>query len=140
VIAGQSLMAVRSLTDIWVDANFKETQLASLRIGQSADLDLDTYGSRQRFKGRISGFTMGTGSTLALLPAENATGNFVKVVQRLPVRIDLLDYDPDKMPLFIGLSVTPYVHVNEEPTGPDAGKVLQPYMPTTAPTTEPETP
>jgi membrane fusion protein (multidrug efflux system) len=98
------------------------------------------YGSRQHFKGRISGFTMGTGSTLALLPAENATGNFVKVVQRLPVRIDLLDYDPDKMPLFIGLSVMPYVHVNEEPTGPDAGKVLQPYLPTTAPTTEPETP
>jgi len=140
VIAGQSVMAVRSLTDIWVDANFKETQLASLRIGQSADLDLDMYGSRQHFKGRISGFTMGTGSTLALLPAENATGNFVKVVQRLPVRIDLLDYDPDKMPLFIGLSVMPYVHVNEEPTGPDAGKVLQPYLPTTAPTTEPETP
>ena len=55
----------------------------------------------------------------------------MKVVQRLPVRIDLVDYDPDKMPLFIGLSVTPYVHVNEEPTGPDAGKVLQPYLPTT---------
>ena len=108
VIAGQSLMAVRSLTEIWVDANFKETQLADLRIGQPVDLDVDMYGSRQHFKGRISGFTMGTGSTLALLPAENATGNFVKVVQRLPVRIDLVDYDPDKMPLFIGLSVTPY--------------------------------
>ncbi len=91
------------------------------------------------FKGRISGFTMGTGSTLALLPAENATGNFVKVVQRLPVRIDLLDYDPDKTPLFIGLSVTPYVHVNENPAGPNAGQVLQPYLPTTAPTDEPET-
>ena len=81
------------------------------------------YGSRQSFKGRISGFTMGTGSTLALLPAENATGNFVKVVQRLPVRIDLMDYDPDKAPLFIGLSVTPYVHINEEPTGPERGQV-----------------
>jgi membrane fusion protein (multidrug efflux system) len=138
VIAGQALMAVRSLTEIWVDANFKETQLGDLRIGQSVDLDVDMYGSRQRFEGRITGFTMGTGSTLALLPAENATGNFVKVVQRLPVRIDLMDYDPDKIPLFIGLSVTPYVHVNEEPTGPDAGKVLQPYLPTTAPTTEPE--
>jgi membrane fusion protein, multidrug efflux system len=138
VIAGQALMAVRSLTEIWVDANFKETQLSDLRIGQSVDLDVDMYGSRQRFEGRITGFTMGTGSTLALLPAENATGNFVKVVQRLPVRIDLMDYDPDKIPLFIGLSVTPYVHVNEEPTGPDAGKVLQPYLPTTAPTTEPE--
>ena len=79
------------------------------------------YGSRQRFKGRISGFTMGTGSTLALLPAENATGNFVKVVQRLPVRIDLVDYDPENAPLFVGLSVTPYVYVKETPTGPDAG-------------------
>jgi membrane fusion protein (multidrug efflux system) len=130
VIVGQSLMAIRSLTDIWVDANFKETQLANLRIGQTVDLDVDMYGSRQHFRGRISGFTMGTGSTLALLPPENATGNFVKVVQRLPVRIDLTDYDPDKSPLFIGLSVTPSVNVKEEPTGPDAGKVLQPYMPT----------
>lgn len=138
VIVGQSLMAVRSLTEIWVDANFKETQLAKLRIGQSADLDVDMYGSRHRFKGRVSGFTFGTGSTLALLPAENATGNFVKVVQRLPVRIELTDYDPDKLPLFIGLSVTPSVYVNEEPTGPDAGKFLQPYMPTAAsPTSAP---
>jgi membrane fusion protein (multidrug efflux system) len=137
VIAGQSLMAIRSLTEIWIDANFKETQLAKLRIGQTADLDVDMYGSRQQFQGRITGFTMGTGSTLALLPAENATGNFVKVVQRLPVRIDVLDYDPDKAPLFIGLSVTASVHINEEPAGPDAGSVLQPFMPAT--TTGPET-
>ena len=80
------------------------------------------YGSRQRFRGRISGFTMGTGSTLALLPAENATGNFVKVVQRLPVRIELLDYDPDKTPLFIGLSVTPYVHVQRDADRAGRGK------------------
>lgn len=141
VIAGQSVMAVRSLTDIWVDANFKETQLRNLRIGQPVDLDVDMYGSRHRFKGRISGFTMGTGSTLALLPAENATGNFVKVVQRLPVRIDLVDYNPDQIPLFIGLSVTPSVHIHGEPTGPGAGKVLQPYVMTAAPAaaTMPET-
>jgi membrane fusion protein (multidrug efflux system) len=125
VVAGQSLMAIRSLTDIWVDANFKETQLANLRIGHPATLYVDMYGNRQVFRGRVSGFTMGTGSTLALLPPENATGNFVKVVQRLPVRIDLVDYDPDKTPLFVGLSVRPYVHFRETPTGPDAGKVLQ---------------
>jgi membrane fusion protein, multidrug efflux system len=125
VVAGEQLMALRSLTEIWVDANFKETQLAKLRIGQRVDLDVDMYGRRQRFRGRISGFTMGTGSTLALLPAENATGNFVKVVQRLPVRIELTDYNPDTTPLFIGLSVTPYVYVYEKPTGPDAGKLLQ---------------
>jgi membrane fusion protein (multidrug efflux system) len=125
VVAGEELMAVRSLSEIWVDANFKETQLAKLRIGQPVDLVVDMYGHHQRFTGRISGFTMGTGSTLALLPAENATGNFVKVVQRLPVRIDLLDYNPDVIPLFIGLSVTPHVYVYEKPTGPDAGKFLQ---------------
>src|SRR5262249_29139102 len=124
---GQSLMAVRSLTDIWIDANFKETQLADLRIGQPADLYVDMYGGRKVFKGRVSGFTMGTGSTLALLPPENATGYFVEVVQRLPVRIDLVDYDADRAPLFIGLSVRPYVHVHAEPTGSDAGKVLQPH-------------
>jgi membrane fusion protein (multidrug efflux system) len=128
VLPGQRMMALRSLTEIWVDANFKETQLAKLRIGQAVDVDVDMYGSRHEFRGRISGFTMGTGSTLALLPAENATGNFVKVVQRLPVRIELLDYNPEVTPLFIGLSVTPYVHVNEKPTGPDAGRVLQPYL------------
>ncbi len=125
VVAGQELMVVRSLTEVWVDANFKETQLARMRIGQPVDLDVDMYGGSQRFRGRVAGFAMGTGSTLALLPAENATGNFVKVVQRLPVRIDLLDYNPDTRPLFVGLSVTPRVHVDAEGTGPDAGSVLQ---------------
>jgi membrane fusion protein (multidrug efflux system) len=139
VIAGQSLMAIRSLTEIWVDANFKETQLADLRIGQPVDLDVDMYGRRQHFDGRISGFTNGTGSTLALLPAQNATGNFVKVVQRLPVRIDLVNYDPDKTPLFIGLSVTPTVHTREPATGPDAGKVLQPDLAHISSASEPAT-
>ena len=129
VLAGQGLMAVRSLNEIWVDANFKETQLRDLRIGQPVDLYVDTYGSRHVFAGRISGFTIGTGSTLALLPPQNATGNFVKVVQRLPVRIELQNYDPDKEPLFIGLSVVPYVYLNKPPTGPDAGKVLQAAVP-----------
>jgi membrane fusion protein, multidrug efflux system len=128
VEAGQGLMAIRSLREIWVDANFKETQLADLRIGQRADLYVDMYGDRGVFQGRITGFTMGTGSTLALLPAQNATGNFVKVVQRLPVRIDISDYDPEKTPLFIGLSVNAYVFYKEPPTGPDAGKILQPYV------------
>jgi len=133
VVEGQALMALRSLTDIWVDANFKETQLEPLRIGQPVDLDVDMYGSSKRFHGRISGFTNGTGATLSLLPPENATGNFVKVVQRLPVRIDLVDYDPDQTPLFVGLSVTPHVRIHAAPTGPDAGKILQPYLAVTAP-------
>jgi membrane fusion protein, multidrug efflux system len=129
VQVGQNLMAIRSLDEIWVDANFKETQLGDLRIGQSVDLYVDMYGNRHVFKGRVAGFTMGTGSTLALLPPENATGNFVKVVQRLPVRIDLEGYDPNTDPLFIGTSVVPYVHIDQPPTGPDAGKFLQAYLP-----------
>jgi membrane fusion protein (multidrug efflux system) len=131
VQAGQQLMAVRALRppDLWIDANFKETQLANLRIGQRVRLEVDMYGSKKEFQGRISGFTMGTGQTLALLPPQNATGNFVKIVQRLPVRIDLIDYDPDKDPLFVGLSVTPYVYYKEPPTGPHAGEYLQPNTP-----------
>jgi membrane fusion protein (multidrug efflux system) len=129
VLAGQGLMAIRSLKEIWVDANFKETQLGDLRIGQPADLYADMYGGQHVFRGRIAGFTMGTGSTLALLPPQNATGNFVKVVQRLPVRIELQDYDPDKDPLFVGLSVMPYVYIDKPATGPDAGKVLQASLP-----------
>jgi membrane fusion protein (multidrug efflux system) len=135
VQVGQNLMAIRSLSEIWVDANFKETQLGDLRIGQPVDLYVDMYGGHV-FKGRVSGFTMGTGSTLALLPPENATGNFVKVVQRLPVRIELEGYDPSKYPLFVGTSVVPYVYINKPPTGPDAGKFLQtraPQPPTAAP-------
>jgi membrane fusion protein, multidrug efflux system len=122
---GQNVMAINSLRDIWIDANFKETQLRNLRIGQHVDLEVDMYGGKHTFEGRISGFTYGTGSTLALLPAQNATGNFVKVVQRLPVRIDLLNYDPDKLPLFAGLSVTPTVDLGIRPTGPNAGQYLQ---------------
>ena len=132
VQVGQNLMAVRSLNEIWVDANFKETQLRDLRIGQPVDLHVDMYGGTHIFKGRISGFTEGTGSTLALLPPENATGNFIKVVQRLPVRIDLVDYNPDQTPLFIGTSVVPYVYINKPPTGPNAGKFLQTYVPQSA--------
>jgi membrane fusion protein (multidrug efflux system) len=135
VQVGQSLMAIRSLGEIWVDANFKETQLRDLRIGQQADLYVDMYGDKRVFKGRISGFTEGTGSTLALLPPQNATGNFVKIVQRLPVRIELEGYDPDKNPLFIGTSVVPYVYINKPASGPDAGKFLQSSA--TASTTSP---
>jgi membrane fusion protein, multidrug efflux system len=122
VQAGQSLMVVRSLTEIWIDANFKETQLADLRIGQRVRLEVDMYGSRREYQGRITGFASGTGSTLALLPPENATGNFIKVVQRLPVRIELNDYHPETAPLFNGLSVVPYVYYKDPLIGNDPGK------------------
>jgi membrane fusion protein (multidrug efflux system) len=129
VTVGQSLMAVRSITEIWIDANFKETQLGNLRIGQRVRCEVDMYGSRKEFEGRITGFTMGTGQTLALLPPQNATGNFVKIVQRLPVRIELTDYDPDDLPLFVGLSVVPYVYYKEPATGDNAGDYLRPLTP-----------
>jgi membrane fusion protein (multidrug efflux system) len=140
VAVGQSLMAVRSLTEIWIDANFKETQLADLRIGQRVRCEVDTYGSRREYEGRISGFTMGTGQTLALLPPQNATGNFVKIVQRLPVRIELTDYNPDTdPPLFAGLSVEPFVYYKEplDTNVPNAGKILQALYPLPQGPTEP---
>ena len=139
VRSGAALMSVVPLGETYVVANFKETQLSYLRIGQPVDLITDMYGGRHVFKGRISGFTMGTGSTLALLPPENATGNFVKVVQRLPVRVEILNYDPYKVPLFVGLSVTPNVHIRETPIGPDAGQFLQ-GAPTLPPVGKTETP
>jgi membrane fusion protein (multidrug efflux system) len=86
------------------------------------------YGGHRDFEGRITGFTMGTGQTLALLPPQNATGNFVKIVQRLPVRIELSDYKPEEAPLFVGISVVPYVYYKEKPTGEHAGEFLQPYV------------
>jgi membrane fusion protein (multidrug efflux system) len=137
VQVGESLMAVRSLTEIWIDANFKETQLANLRIGQRALCEVDMYGGKHDFEGRITGFTMGTGQTLALLPPQNATGNFVKIVQRLPVRIELTNYDPDKLPLFVGLSVEPHVYYKEPPAGPHAGGMLQPPLALPQEETEP---
>jgi membrane fusion protein (multidrug efflux system) len=135
VQVGQSLMAVRSLTEIWIDANFKETQLGDLRIGQRVVCEVDMYGSRREYEGRITGFTMGTGQTLALLPPQNATGNFVKIVQRLPVRVELTNYNPDEETLFLGLSVEPRVYYKEPATGPHAGKFLQEVTP--LPTAEP---
>src|SRR4029450_11751327 len=116
VQVGQSLMAVRSITEIWIDANFKETQLAYLRIGQKVRCEVDMYGRRREYEGRITGFTMGTGQTLSLLPPQHATGNFVKIVQRLPVRIELTNYEPGEAPLFVGLSVVPYVYYKEAAT------------------------
>ncbi|HEX4000945.1 MAG TPA: HlyD family secretion protein [Pirellulales bacterium] len=123
VQVAQSLMSVYPLRDVWVDANFKEGQLDRLRIGQSVDLYIDAYPGHV-FPGRVAGFSAGTGAALSLLPPENATGNFVKVVQRLPVRIELTGPAPEDTPLFIGLSVEPEVDLSTEPRGPDAGRRL----------------
>jgi membrane fusion protein (multidrug efflux system) len=123
VQAGQTILAIRPLENVWIDANFKETQLDKLRIGQPVDLHVDAYPGRL-FHGRIAGFSAGTGAAMSLLPAQNATGNFVKVVQRLPVRIELTEPPPKDAPLFVGLSVAPAVDLQAPPTGPDAGQRL----------------
>ena len=98
------LMAVVPAKDLWIDANFKETQLAGVRIGQSATVVSDIYGDDVVYHGKVVGLGMGTGSAFSLLPAQNATGNWIKVVQRLPVRIELNPQDIAQHPLRIGLS------------------------------------
>ncbi|WP_426447801.1 multidrug efflux MFS transporter periplasmic adaptor subunit EmrA [Siccibacter colletis] len=98
------LMAVVPATHLWVDANFKETQLAHMRIGQPATVVSDIYGDDVKYTGKVVGLDMGTGSAFSLLPAQNATGNWIKVVQRLPVRIELDQQQLTDHPLRIGLS------------------------------------
>jgi membrane fusion protein (multidrug efflux system) len=98
------LLAVVPATNLWVDANFKETQLAGVRIGQPATVVADIYGDEVVYQGKVAGLDMGTGSAFSLLPAQNATGNWIKVVQRLPVRIELNQEDIARHPLRIGLS------------------------------------
>ena len=113
VAAGTPLMAVVALDKLWVDANFKEAQLKNLRLGQPATLTADVYGKKVAFSGRISGLGAGTGAAFALLPAQNATGNWIKVVQRVPVRITL---DPKELaahPLRVGLSMEVDVDVRD---------------------------
>ncbi|MBA2817271.1 multidrug efflux MFS transporter periplasmic adaptor subunit EmrA [Candidatus Pantoea persica] len=99
-----ALMAVVPATNLWIDANFKETQLAGMRIGQPATVVADIYGDDMVYHGKVVGLDMGTGSAFSLLPAQNATGNWIKVVQRLPVRIELNPQDIAQHPLRIGLS------------------------------------
>ena len=105
VAPGTPLMAVIPLDQVWVDANFKERQLLNLRPGQAVKLRADIYGSAVEFHGRVAGFGAGTGSAFALLPPQNATGNWIKVVQRVPVRITLDAAELAQYPLQLGLSM-----------------------------------
>ena len=102
---GTPLMAIVPLDQVWVDANFKEPQLASMRVGQPVSLTADLYGHNVEYHGKIIGFNAGTGSAFALLPAQNATGNWIKIVQRVPVRIALDPRELANHPLQIGLSM-----------------------------------
>ena len=107
------LMAVVPAKGMWVDANFKETQLANIRIGQPATVITDMYGDDVVFTGKVTGLDMGTGSAFSLLPAQNATGNWIKVVQRLPVRIELDEKQITEHPLRIGLSALVSVNTSD---------------------------
>jgi membrane fusion protein, multidrug efflux system len=113
VSPGVTLMTVVPLEQVWVDANFKEGQLASLRAGQPVKLVADAYGSAVEYHGKVAGFSAGTGSAFALLPAQNATGNWIKVVQRVPVRIALDPAELQQHPLQIGLSMQVEVDTHE---------------------------
>jgi membrane fusion protein (multidrug efflux system) len=110
---GAALMSVVPLDQVWVDANFKEPQLASMRVGQPVTLTADLYGGSFSYHGKVAGFGAGTGSAFALLPAQNATGNWIKLVQRVPVRIALDAHEIAEHPLQIGLSMKVEVSVRD---------------------------
>jgi len=116
---GQQLMTVVPLHDLWVEANFKESQLRHIRIGQPATIVSDLYGDDAVFHGKVIGLGAGTGSVFSLLPAQNATGNWIKVVQRVPVRISLDNAELDKHPLRVGLSSEVTIDITN-----DKGSVL----------------
>jgi membrane fusion protein (multidrug efflux system) len=117
VNAGAPLMAVVPLSDVWVDANFKEVQLARMRIGQPVAIKADLYGGDVTYHGHVAGLGAGSGSAFAVLPAQNASGNWIKIVQRVPVRISLDQDELKAHPLRVGLSVTADVDVHDQ-SGP----------------------
>jgi membrane fusion protein (multidrug efflux system) len=113
VQAGTPLLSVIALSQVWVEANFKESQLQKLRIGQPVELVADVYGKKVPYRGSIEGLGAGTGAAFALLPAQNATGNWIKVVQRVPVRIALDAQEVAAHPLRVGLSMDAKVDVSK---------------------------
>jgi membrane fusion protein, multidrug efflux system len=114
VAAGAPLMAIIPLNQLWVDANFKEVQLRNIRIGQPVKLTADLYGKKMEYTGTVSGLGAGTGAAFSLLPAQNATGNWIKVVQRVPVRVTLDAEQLAKNPLRVGLSMEATVDVTDQ--------------------------
>jgi membrane fusion protein (multidrug efflux system) len=114
VAAGTPLMSIVPLNQLWVDANFKEVQLRNIRIGQSVKLTADLYGKKVEYAGLVAGLGVGTGAAFALLPAQNATGNWIKVVQRVPVRVALDAAQVAQNPLRVGLSMEATVDVSKK--------------------------
>jgi membrane fusion protein (multidrug efflux system) len=115
IAVGAPLMAVVPLHQVWIDANFKETQLTHMRIGQPVEVTADVYGSSVKYKATVQSLGVGTGSAFSLLPAQNATGNWIKIVQRVPVRIFFTDAKQlDEHPLRIGLSMDVSVGLHDQ--------------------------
>jgi len=113
VTPATEMLAIVPVDSMWIDANFKENELSGLRIGQPVSVSADMYGSRVHYHGRVLGLAAGTGSALAVLPAQNASGNWIKIVQRLPVRIGLEPQELEGHPLFLGLSTDVSVDVRD---------------------------
>jgi membrane fusion protein (multidrug efflux system) len=113
VTPSTEMLAIVPVESVWIDANFKENQLRNLRIGQPVEVSADMYGSHVAYHGKVLGLQAGTGSALAVLPAQNASGNWIKIVQRLPVRIGLDPAELVNHPLFVGLSTTVHVDVHD---------------------------
>jgi membrane fusion protein (multidrug efflux system) len=130
VAAGAPLMAILPLHQVWVEANFKEDQLQGMGIGQPVELVSDLYGSAVKFHGKVAGLSPGTGSAFALLPPQNASGNWIKIVQRLPVRIDLDPEELAKHPLRVGLSMKATVDTSKAGSKPGAAVTSASVLPT----------
>jgi len=115
IAPGAPLMAVVPLHQVWIDANFKETQLTHMRIGQPVEIRADLYGGSVKYAGKVQSLGVGTGSAFSLLPAQNATGNWIKIVQRVPVRVVFTDPKQlDEHPLRIGLSTRVEVSLHDQ--------------------------
>jgi len=114
IAPGAPLLSIVPLDQLWVDANFKESELRDIRVGQPATIEADIYGGKVVYHGRVVGLGAGTGSAFSLLPAQNATGNWIKVVQRVPVRISLDPKELQAHPLRVGLSATVDVDISRE--------------------------
>jgi len=126
VLPGTALMAVVPLHGVWVDANFKETQLTHMRIGQPVTIDSDVYGSSVQYRGKVESLGVGTGSAFSLLPAQNATGNWIKIVQRIPVRVVFTDPQQlERHPLRLGMSLDVEVNLHDR-----SGPTLAQHSPT----------
>ena len=132
ITPGQPLMSVIALDDLWIDANFKENQLRNLRLGQAVEIESDLYGSSAKFHGRVVGLAAGTGGAFSLLPPQNATGNWIKVVQRVPVKVSLDAQELAQRPLRIGLSTTVYVDTHDR----DGQVLAQTSVPASKPATD----